>query len=195
MRAATLALLALVASACAADKPASSPRTPTVVSAPPSASETSTEAPPPREPTQAACDSEGLPPRDIIGANIVNTELTALGEITSAKITATDGSEPPPTSGYVHFVYEVDVVQQFTGERLEHLRLVQGAEAGIKTQQPGTLFFFSACMGSNGEAFEPDVGYFFPVEPGCQKQIAELASRESKSLPEPEERGSACHDE
>jgi hypothetical protein len=195
MRAASLALFALATSACAGDKPASSPRTPTVVSAPPSASENSTAPPPPREPTEAVCDADGMPPRDIIGANIANTELTALGEITSAKITATDGSEPPPTSGYVHFVYEVDIVQQFTGERLEHLRLIQGAEAGIKTREPGTLFFFSACMGENGEGFEPDVGFFFPVEPGCQKQIAELAARETKSLPGPEDRGSACHEE
>jgi hypothetical protein len=128
----------------------------------------------------------------MVAGNIVDTELSALGEITSAKITGTDGSEPAPTSGYVHFVYEVDVVQQFTGERLEHVRLIQGAEAGIQTQRPGTLFFFSACIGNDGNAFEPDVGYFFPVDSACSKQMAEIAASAAKNLPDSKSRGSAC---
>jgi len=198
MRTARLAIvLAAFAStgACAGDKPASPPRSPTVVDAPPSpeAGPTgNTAEPPPRQPDEASCDAEGLPPRDMIATNVVDTEMSGLGEITSAKITATDGSEPAPTSGYVHFVYEVDVVQQFTGERLEHVRLIQGAEAGAKTQRPGTLFFFSACIDGNGNAFEPDVGYFFPVDSACGKQMAEIAASAAKNLSDMKSRGSAC---
>jgi hypothetical protein len=197
-RALTLAAVAAWSSSagCAGERAASASRAPTVVSTAQNDGEPNPPAgaPPPRESTDAACNGEGLPPSDVIAANVVDTELTAFGEITSAKVTATDGSEPAPSTGYVHFIYEVDLVQQFTGERLEHIRLIQGAEAGAKIREPGVLLFFSACMSDDGSGFEPDVGYFFPMNAACRKQIAELATAGAKNLPDPERRGSACRE-
>lgn len=135
-----------------------------------------------------------MPPADLIVDNVAATEITALGEITAARVTATDGSTPAPTTGYVHVHYEVDILKQFTGERLERMRLVQGVEAGFKPRQPGTLLFFSACLSTDGSAYEPDVGYFFSVTPECQKQVSELATLGAKNLPAAESRGSACRE-
>lgn len=131
-------------------------------------------------PTRAAstqpCDRESMPPIDLVVDNIAATELSGIAEIESAEVTGTDGSRPAPTTGYVHLRYRVSVIAQFSGPRREQLRLTQGAEAGFKPRDVGSLLFFSGCADGSDGVYEPDVGYFFPLEPGCVSQLEDIAA-------------------
>lgn len=146
------------------------------------------DTPPPARPAvQAECDLHDMPPLDVIAGNIATTSLTGLGRIVSAGVTNAD-------SGYVQLEYQVDVMQQFAGKHVDHVRLVQTAERGIKPPRPGTLLFFSACLDSDGSAYEPDVGYVFPVSAGCRDKVGEVAKSGAEHAPDPAGRTSVCHE-
>lgn len=129
------------------------------------------EAPSRVDPPAAACDTEQLPPKELVADNLGATDVTGLAEITAASV-----SDPQATGGYVNVLYDVRVLEQYAGSSLPNeLRLSQGAEVPAHPRAIGTLLFFSACRSGDGTAFEPDVGYFFPIPPGCRPQIEAMA--------------------
>jgi hypothetical protein len=109
-----------------------------------------------------------MPPVDMLRDNIGSTAMSGLAEIVTSKKTSLDGKTPAPTTGYVNVRYEVRVLRWFSGSGPDQLVLHQGAEAQFSPRGPGELLFFSACALAPGEATEPDVGYFFPIDPACR---------------------------
>jgi hypothetical protein len=181
-------LASTFAAACAPAAPPAMPPAVKVENPEPSDSAAAPAALPAREPPEASCDVQSLPSGEMIAANIRDTDLTALGEITSAAVVAPEGNA---VSGYVRFEYRVDVLARFKGEARAQMRLFQTAEAEVKPLERGTLLFFSACRQGDDAAYEPDVGYFFSVEPGCRSQL-ETSARSSVAERSDSQRSSAC---
>lgn len=122
-----------------------------------------------------------LPPADMMRDNIAATAISGLAEIVASAKTALDGKSPAPSSGYVSFRYEVRVLEYFSGAGADRLVLTQGAEADLAPQKPGRLLFFSACASSTaGASYEPDVGYFFPVDAACRAEAQALGNAAAK---------------
>jgi hypothetical protein len=97
-------------------------------------------------------------------------------------MTGPDGKAPAPTSGYANFRYDVRVLRWFAGTGKTRLVLKQGTEADSAPLAPGRLLVFSACASGKDQGYEPDVGYFFGVEPACRadaEALMELASRQA----------------
>ncbi len=117
--------------------------------------------------------------------------MSGLGEIVEASVTGTDGKTPAPTKGYVHIKYKVRILRQFGGAPQDTFLLTQGAEASFKPQDLGSLMFFSGCTSASGSVYEPDVGYFFTLDPACRSRIEELATAAMKQA-KPDAGASAC---
>jgi hypothetical protein len=204
-----LALVAIVVAlvACAGESPN---RATPVVTVPPSASTSasasasapasasaSASAPAPAPVVAAApprttpCEDD-FPKADMIRDNIADTSITGIGEIVAASRTGTDGKTPAPTSGYVTNVYELRVVKWLSGTGAEKLVLKQGAEAEIKQLAPGRLLFFSACSSKDGTAWEPDVGYVFPVDAECRAEVEKMGEAAAKRATAIGKRKKAC---
>lgn len=113
--------------------------------------------------------------------NVAATNVTGLGEIVASSKVALDGTSPAPTTGYVTFRYEVRVLRWFSGTGPERLVLSQGAEAPSTPYAKGRLMFFSGCASNPpGAVGEPDVGYFFSIDPACRanaETLGETAAR------------------
>jgi len=145
--------------------------------------------PPAMDPKACAGD---MPPPDFLANNIGDTPMSGLGEIVASTKTATDGTTPPPTTGYVHFRFEVRVLRWFSGTGPERLVLTQGAEAGSRIPEKGRLLFFSACSAPDGTGYEHDVGYFFPVEAVCREKAEELGAAAARRAKARGKRRSVC---
>lgn len=139
----------------------------------PVASASSSAAKPPKVSAPPSCGGQ-LPPLQLVKDNFASTGLSGIAEIVASSASGTDGSHPAPATGYVNFRYEVRVVKWFAGSGPERLVLSQGAEAPGTPRPPGDLLFFSACTSGVGTAYEPDVGYFFPVDPSCRADAEAL---------------------
>ena len=153
--------------------------------APPSADAGSSTADP------ARCEGE-LPPADLLRDNIASTAMTGLAEIVAATKTSLDGTSPAPSSGYVTFRYDVRVLRWLSGAGPDRLVLRQGAEAPGTPQRPGRLLFFSACASADGSAYEPDVGYFFPVDAACRADAEALGEAAAKRARAGKHKPRAC---
>lgn len=163
--------VASVAPAPSPVPPASAVRAPSSVT---------TGAPIVAPPPAASCD-DALPPEDLLRGNVVETSMTGLGEIVASSKLGPDGKSPAPSRGYVLFRYEVRVLEWFSGSGPETMVLEQRAEADFDPRAPGHLLFFSACRGdAEGIAYEPDVGYFFPVAPECREHADRRARAAAK---------------
>lgn len=124
--------------------------------------------------------------------NLATTRMSALGEIVASSKTGPGGRGPAPTRGYVNFRYEVEVVRWLHGQGADRLVLLQTAEADIEPKPPGTLLLFSACTSSGGEAYEPDVGYVFPVDPSCRGEAEAIGTSAAKRVRPSTSSASAC---
>lgn len=198
---ATIVSLLLVAAACTREPP----RTvaPVVPSAPLAPGSAATASGPTSEPepssaaasssSAAACVSD-LPPADLVKDNLGSTSMTGLAEIVRSSATGPGGKGPAPKTGYVNLRYEVRVLSWFAGGGAERLVLDQTAEAGFTPKAAGTLLFFSACASKTdpGAAYEPDVGYFFPVDPACRDQAEALGAKAKASAKTKRGAPSAC---
>lgn len=183
----TVLVLLGVMTSCVRDKPTDAPRPIATVSAAPVGSTEAPKSEPPLEggtrvPIEAECEPGSMPEAEMIADNIAATEVSGVGEIITASAEALDGSQPPPTKGYMNFRYEVRVLKHFAGQARERLVLYQGVEAGAKLRPIGSLLFFSACWskGKPGAASEPDVAYFFPVESECMGELERAAAAAPK---------------
>lgn len=146
----------------------------------PAPSSVTTGAPIVAPPPATSCDDE-LPPEDLLRGNVSETGMTGLGEIVASAKLGPDGKAPAPSRGYVLFRYEVRVLEWFSGSGPESMVLEQRAEADFDPKAPGHLLFFSACRGdADGVAYEPDVGYFFPVAPECRERLDHHARAAAK---------------
>ena len=123
-----------------------------------------------------------LPPTDMVRGNLGTTDLSGLAEIVASSKLALDRKSPPPSTGYVSFRYEVKVLKWFSGTGAEHMVLWQGAEADFNPAKGGALLFFSACKSSDASFHEPDVGYFFPLEPACRTEAEALGADAAKKV-------------
>jgi hypothetical protein len=142
-------------------------------------------------PVRTAC-ADDFPKADMIRDNIADTSITGIAEIVATSRTGTDGKSPAPTTGYVNNVYEVRVVKWLSGTGAEKLVLKQGAEAEITPLAPGALLFFSACSAKDGSAWEPDVGYFFSVDPSCRAEVEKMGEAAAKRATAIGKRKRAC---
>lgn len=133
-------------------------------------------------PTASPCE-DVLPPDDFLERNLADTSMTGLAEIVSASKTDLDGKSPAPSKGLVKIRYEVRVLEWFVGTGPERLVLTQGAEAEFAPRPPGDLLFFSACAADAATGYEPDVGYFFPVNPTCHEDVQARAAAVAKRIP------------
>lgn len=127
--------------------------------------------------------------------NIASTQLSGIAEIVASSITSLNGTTPAPTTGYVNLRYEVRVLRWLSGSGPDTLVLHQGAEAGATPARPGRLLVFSACTSKTaiGGAYEPDVGYFFHLDPQCLAAVethAETAAKRARISGKP--KGRAC---
>jgi len=134
-----------------------------------------------------------LPPHDLWKDNVPTTEMSGLAEITSSKKTDVDGTSPPPATGYVTFHYEVRVVRWFAGNGKEHMVLRQNAEADFDPAPAGRFILFSACGAPDGAGYEPDVGYFFPIDTACRPEAEAMGEAAAKRVRGSKKQGaSAC---
>jgi hypothetical protein len=138
-----------------------------------------------------ACGDD-FPTADLIPDNIADTSISGIAEIVATSRTGTDGKTPAPATGYVNNVYEVRVVKWLSGRSGEKIVLKQGAEAEIVPLAPGALLFFSACSAKDGSAWEPDVGYFFPVDPSCRAEVEKMGEAAAKRATATGKRRRAC---
>jgi hypothetical protein len=142
------------------------------------------EPPPARPPPVASATREDrsceLPPADMLRDNFAATRISGIGEILTSGKTGLGGTTPAPSTGYINFRFEVRVVRWFVGSGPEKMVLIQGAEATSTPAAPGRFLFFSACTLPDGSGAEPDVGYFFPVEPECVGEAQTLGEASAK---------------
>ncbi|MBN9163314.1 MAG: hypothetical protein BGO98_21845 [Myxococcales bacterium 68-20] len=191
------ALALLAASACARELPLV--QAPVAATLAPVRDASPSPVPPPSdvagrsrpEGPSAACTS-ALPALDLLTDNLATTRMSALGEIVASSKTGPGGRGPAPTRGYVTFRYEVEVVRWLRGQGADRLVLLQTAEADLEPKPPGTLLLFSACTSSSGDAYEPDVGYFFPVDPSCRDDAEALGTTATKRVRPSTNDASAC---
>ncbi|MBX3188959.1 MAG: hypothetical protein KF819_18205 [Labilithrix sp.] len=192
MKAARLLLASFAfAPACGAPPPVVvAPATstpPPATAAPAPAAPTAVAAPVATAPPRASCE---LPPLEMLRENFAATSMSGIAEVVASSKTSLDGKTPPPTKGYVNFRYELRVLRWLSGSGPEHLVLRQGAEAEATPQGRGGLLFFSACSSADGSAYEPDVGYVFPLDPSCRADAEMLGDSAAKRVRRKHER--AC---
>jgi len=134
---------------------------------------------PPPAPTKPPAQCS-LPPTDMVLGNLGATDSSGLAEIVASSKMALDRKSPAPSTGYVSFRYEVRILKWFAGTGPEHMVLWQGAEADFNPAKAGKLLFFSACKSSDASFHEPDVGYFFALEPDCRTEAEALGAEAAK---------------
>ncbi len=115
---------------------------------------------------------------EYFNGNFYSTNFTALVRIRRARIEDEFGRPTDIKKGYVHHVYEAEIVELYRGEPRKIVTYYVMAEAGIRLYLPEYPLMVSLCSSSQSRFnryYTPDNGYDLPASKEMIEEARKLA--------------------
>lgn len=112
-----------------------------------------------------------------LAGNFYDTDFTALVRVKQGRIEDVLGRPTDEKRGYVHHVYEAEVLEQFRGEKRKSVVYYVMADAGMPLRLPAYPLIVSLCSSQKSRYnryFTPDNGYTLPASRVLVDEVKKL---------------------